>query len=188
MKNTLKIIYITLLCLGVFALGQYLATNSIFNIFEDRTISKNLADAATDKILIDEPSIDLISDQTYLYEVYTGSNNANNETNTLTLYANNKYILNIKTNDQESVRIGWFEQDENIVILHEKYYTNDDSRMFESKNNTIIIGYYTMEGSLNIKSLIDKRDIKMFKVSDDEMVMKAPTTDYSSYTLIQEEN
>ena len=186
MKNTLKIIYLTLLGLVIFALGEYLATNHIFNLFEDRIISKNLAEATTSKIIINEPEIDLISGQTYLYEVYKGTNDANNEEDILTLYDNNKYVLNAKSNDQESIRIGWFEQDENVVILHEKYYSSGDYRMFESRENYVLICYYTSEGSLNLKSVIDKRDIKMFKTPDEDMAAVAPSTDYSNYTLIQE--
>lgn len=188
MKKTLKIIYVTLLFLAVFALGEYFAAKNIFNLFEDRVISKNLQGTTTSKILMEEPSVDLISEETYLYEVYKGTNDANNEDDILTLYTNNKYVLSVKSNDRESIRIGWFEQDENMVILHEKYYSNGDNRMFESNENFVLICYYTSEGSLNIKSVLDKRIIKMFKVADEEMIATAPIIDYSGFALIKETN
>ena len=105
MKKTLKIIYVTLLFLAVFALGEYFAAKNIFNLFEDRVISKNLQGTTTSKILMEEPSVDLISEETYLYEVYKGTNDANNEEDILTLYTNNKYVLSVKSNDRESIRI-----------------------------------------------------------------------------------
>ena len=185
MKRTLRTIFLTLFFLGAFALGEYFATNKIFNLFDDRLISKSIESTSSSNIITGEPTGDIISDETSYVEVYKGNNDANNETNTLTLFQNKKFVLDAKNADFNTSIIGWYEQDQNFVILHEVYYSNGDTSVREAAPNTILVMYYTGEGTLNISSIFDKRTIKLFKLSEDEARTNASSTDYSKYTLIK---
>lgn len=185
MKNTLRIIFLTLFSLGVFALGEYLATNNIFNLFDDKIMSQTLESTSSSNVIVGEPTEDIINDDNNFVEVYKGSNDANNETNTLTLYQNKKYILEAKNADLSSTRIGWYEQDQNFVILHEMYYSSGDNTMYESPKNYVLIMYYTSEGTLNISSIFDTRTVKLFKLSNEDALHNASSTRYSEYTLVK---